>query len=239
MGVFWGVPQDGVPTLWGCIAVSYRMGTPTLWGRIGTPQYSQLKVWGTRGGGTATMPGGPQYASPPPWAEGCGVGAISFRKQSRKGPGGGRGGPVGSTPTSVATMQKGLFGAGGAHVGTLPPPPSMSHLHPRPQVPPRPPPNGSHTVCKKSVLVQKPHFGGGGEEVGWGGAHMGWDEGPHSPPSTEGGGGPHFQHHPSAPRPQTLFLLGGASPPKLCFLGGGGDWTGILPPSPPHPPPPH
>ena len=65
MGVFWGVPQDGVPTLWGCIAVSYRMGTPTLWGRIGTPQYSQLKVWGTRGGHSNDAGGAPIRITPP------------------------------------------------------------------------------------------------------------------------------------------------------------------------------
>lgn len=136
------------------------------------PSVLSAEGLGDPGGGTAMMPGGPQYASPPPWAEGCGVGAISFRKQSRKGPGGGRGGPVGSTLTSVATMQKGLFGAGGAHVGTLPPPPSMSHLHPRPQVPPRPPPMAATLRAKSLYWYKNPILGGEGKRLdGGGGTH--------------------------------------------------------------------
>lgn len=202
------------------------------------PSVLSAEGLGDPGGGTAMMPGGPQYASPPPWAEGCGVGAISFRKQSRKGPGGGRGGPVGSTPTSVAMMQKGLFGAGGAHVVTLPPPPPQCHISILvPKCPPAPPQWQPHCVQKVCIGTKTPFWGGRGR--GWmgGGAHMGWDEGPHSPRSTEGGGSSFPAPPLSATTPNPFSFGGGASPPKLCFFWGGGTGLGSFPP-PPHTRPP-
>lgn len=186
------------------------------------------------------MPGGPQYASPPPWAEGCGVGAISFRKQSRKGPGGGRGGPVGSTPTSVAMMQKGLFGAGGAHVVTLPPPPPQCHISILvPKCPPAPPPMAATLRAKSLYWYKNPILGGEGKRLD-GGGHT-WDgmRAPTAPPAQRGGGVLISSTTPQRHDPKPFFFWGGHHPQSFVFGGGGGDWTGILPPSPPHPPPPH
>ena len=186
------------------------MGVPIFrgGGRIGDPPPPPVLFAGGLGG--PGEEGGALYASPPPpWAEGCGVGAISFRKQSRKGPGGGgRGGPRRIEGDSDA---KRPFWWGGGLAGghCPPPPPSPVSLSP-PQYQP-------YCVQKVCIGTKPPLFFGGGGRHGMDGVK---EDPPPQPPQHRGS---HLPAPTLSTRTPNPFFLGGVHHPlSLFFFWGGG-----------------